>query len=156
VVENVVKEAAALGLGSAEVEDGIGTDDIATSDTAWIGSDSALPPTNAAIVAAAAAPAPSPEPPKPAPVQHIYKPNFSLQELHEALEVVRQLDPPGVGCRDLRECLLAQLKFHQQQLESGKHDVAKNGNGNGNGDATAQVLADAVAVVDQHLRGLQM
>ena len=80
-----------------------------------------------------------------------------MQELHEALEVVRQLDPPGVGCRDLRECLLAQLKFHQQQLESGKHDASKNGNGNGNSDtATAQVLADAVAVVDQHLRGLQL
>jgi len=54
------------------------------------------------------------------------------------------LDPPGVACRDLRECLLYQLRYHQAQLE-------KNGNGNG----TAQVLADAVAMVDQHLRGLQ-
>src|ERR1051325_1084993 len=158
VVENVVKEAAALGLGSSEVEEGIGTGEISAAGSDWIGADSALPPTNGAVVAAATAPAPTPEPPKTPPIQQkIYKPNFTLQELHEALEVVRQLDPPGVGCRDLRECLLAQLKFHQQQLESGKHDASKNGNGNGNSDtATAQVLADAVAVVDQHLRGLQL
>jgi len=62
--------------------------------------------------------------------------------------LVRQLDPPGVGCRDLRECLLYQLRFHQQQLESQK-------NGNGEREATAQVIADGIAVVDQHLRALQ-
>jgi RNA polymerase sigma-54 factor len=57
---------------------------------------------------------------------------------------VRQLDPPGVGCRDLRECLLAQLHYHQAQLS-----LNKNGNG------ATQVLADAAAVVDQHLRDVQ-
>src|SRR5579859_2181383 len=82
--------------------------------------------------AAAVAPAPS------------YKPGFTAAELQEALQVVQQLDPPGVGCRDLRECLLSQLRYHQAQLQ--QH---KNGNG------TAQVLQDAIAVVDQHLRGLQ-
>jgi len=90
--------------------------------------------------AAAAAPAPEPvSAPKPT-----FKPNFSAADLQEALQVVQQLDPPGVGCRDLRQCLLNQLRFHQAQLE--QH---KNGNG------TAQVLQDAMAVVDQHLRGLQ-
>ena len=73
-----------------------------------------------------------------------FQPNFSAADLQEALQVVQQLDPPGVGCRDLRQCLLNQLHFHQVQLE--QH---KNGNG------TAQVLQDAMAVVDQHLRGLQ-
>ncbi len=58
-----------------------------------------------------------------------FVPNFSLPDLHEAIELVRQLDPPGVGCRDLRECLLYQLRFHQQQLESQK---------NGNGEREAQ------------------
>jgi RNA polymerase sigma-54 factor len=62
---------------------------------------------------------------------------------------VRQLDPPGVACRDLRECLLYQLRFHQQHLESHK-------NGNGDREATKQVLSDAVAVVDQHLRALTL
>jgi RNA polymerase sigma-54 factor len=77
-----------------------------------------------------------------------FRPNFSVSDLHEAIEVVRQLDPPGVACRDLRECLLYQLRFHQQHLESQK-------NGNGDRETTAQVLADAIAVVDQHLRAVQ-
>jgi RNA polymerase sigma-54 factor len=98
--------------------------------------------------AAAVAPAPTPAPqtapiaaPQAAP---IYQPNFTAADLQEALEVVRQLDPPGVACRDLRSCLMCQLVYHQAQLA-----VHKNGNG------TEQVLKDAMAVVDQHLRGLQ-
>jgi RNA polymerase sigma-54 factor len=83
----------------------------------------------------------------PAPVQHPkFIPNFNLADLQEALEIVRQLDPPGVACRDLRECLLYQLRYHQRQLELHK---------NGNGESTAQILADAVAIVDQHLRAVQ-
>jgi RNA polymerase sigma-54 factor len=90
----------------------------------------------------AAAVAPAPEPVRQsAPA---YMPTFTLADLQEALEVVRQLDPPGVACRDLRGCLLNQLRFHQAQLA-----LHKNGNG------TEQVLKDATAVVDQHLRGLQ-
>jgi len=89
---------------------------------------------------AAAAVAPAPEP----AARVTYKPKFSAADLREALQVVQQLDPPGVACRDLRQCLLNQLRFHQVQLEQ-----RKNGNG------TAQVLQDAMAVVDQHLRGLQ-
>ena len=90
----------------------------------------------------AAAVAPAPE--RPAPAKPTYQPKFSAADLQEALEVVRQLDPPGVACRDLRECLTYQLRYHQAQLE-----LHKNGNG------TAQILQDAMAVVDQHLRGLQ-
>ena len=89
-------------------------------------------------VATAVAPAPEPAP------RATYTPNFTAPDLHEALQVVQQLDPPGVACRDLRQCLLNQLRFHQVQLEQGK-----------NGNGTAQVLQDAMAVVDQHLRGLQ-
>jgi len=93
--------------------------------------------------AAAAAPAPIPAPPRP-----VQKSNFTHADLQEALEVVRQLDPPGVGCRTLRECLLRQLHYHQQQL-------AQHKNGEKNGNGTAQVLQDASAVVDQHLRAVQ-
>jgi RNA polymerase sigma-54 factor len=89
---------------------------------------------------AAAAVAPAPEP----AARVTYKPKFSAADLQEALQVVQQLDPPGVACRDLRQCLLNQLRFHKVQLEQ-----RKNGNG------TAQVLQDATAVVDQHLRGVQ-
>jgi len=90
----------------------------------------------------AAAVAPAPEP--VSQTASTYKPNFTPADLQEALEVVRQLDPPGVACRDLRSCLMCQLLYHQAQLA-----LHKNGNG------TEQVLKDAMAVVDQHLRGLQ-
>jgi RNA polymerase sigma-54 factor len=92
----------------------------------------------------AAAVAPAPEAPKAAQPAALYQPRFSAEDLKEALEVVRQLDPSGVGCRDLRECLLYQLRYHQAQFA-----LHKNGNG------TGQILQDAMAVVDQHLRGLQ-
>jgi RNA polymerase sigma-54 factor len=95
---------------------------------------------NSANGAAAVAPAQEPK----APAVPVYQPRFTAADLQEALQVVQQLDPPGVGCRDLRECLLAQLRFHQVQL-------AQHKNGNG----TAQILQDAMAVVDQHLKGLQ-
>jgi RNA polymerase sigma-54 factor len=99
--------------------------------------------------AAAAAPAPVPATaPISVPSRLVQKPNFSPVDLQEALEVIHQLDPPGVGCRTLRECLLLQLRYHQQQLAQ-----PKNGEKNANG--TAQVLQDAIAVVDQHLRALQ-
>ncbi|HKT88410.1 MAG TPA: RNA polymerase factor sigma-54 [Candidatus Sulfotelmatobacter sp.] len=97
-------------------------------------------PSTMGNVAAAVAPAPEPA---ARPVS-AYTAKFTAADLQEALQVVQQLDPPGVGCRDLRECLLAQLRFHQVQL-------AQHKNGNG----TAQVLQDAMAVVDQHLKGLQ-
>lgn len=35
---------------------------------------------------------------------------FTMPELEEALRVIQSLDPPGVGARDLRECLLLQLR----------------------------------------------
>jgi RNA polymerase sigma-54 factor len=101
---------------------------------------------SAAAVASALDPVPAAQlAPPPHPV---YTANFTLADLQEALEVIRQLDPPGVGCRDLRECLLRQLRYHQQQLA-----LHKNGEKNGNG--TAQVLQDAIAIVDQHLRAVQ-
>lgn len=38
---------------------------------------------------------------------------FTDAEVEEALAVVQRLDPPGVGARDLRECLLLQLRDAQ-------------------------------------------
>jgi RNA polymerase sigma-54 factor len=100
---------------------------------------SAVAPAPAPVVAAQHASAPS------RPVQTA---RFTAADLAEALEVIRQLDPPGVGCRDLRECLLRQLRHHQQQL-------AQNKNGDKPVNGTAQVLQDAIAIVDQHLRAVQ-
>jgi RNA polymerase sigma-54 factor len=104
-------------------------------------------PEESATSAAAPAPEPAPvaQPATPRPVQAA---NFTAADLQEALEVVRQLDPPGVGCRDLRECLLRQLRHHQQQL-------AQNKSGDKPVNGTAQILQDSIAIVDQHLRAVQ-
>jgi RNA polymerase sigma-54 factor len=40
---------------------------------------------------------------------------YSLSEMEEMLRVVQRLDPPGVGARDLRECLLLQLVDQGEQ-----------------------------------------
>jgi RNA polymerase sigma-54 factor len=73
---------------------------------------------------------------------------FSRDALREAADLVKQMDPIGVGARDLRECLLAQL-----------HDLKridrKNGNGNGNHVAELEALDDAIVLVDLHLHALQ-
>ncbi len=169
--KKIVSEAQALGLGDAsapatEAEESAESDSLGDSmevDAAEVESDTDLGATELSEPAyepeiatepraeasfsshagdSAAAVAPAPE--RPAPSKPIYQPKFSAADLQEALEVVRQLDPPGVACRDLRECLTYQLRYHQAQLE-----LHKNGNG------TAQILQDAMAVVDQHLRGLQ-
>ncbi len=76
---------------------------------------------------------------------HFAKPTFSLQELREATELVKQMDPVGVGSRDMRECLLAQLQ-HQQQL---RKQQGLNGE-------LEQTISDAVAIVRDHLRALQL
>ncbi len=38
-----------------------------------------------------------------------YRPGTTPAQIEEALHLVQKLDPPGVGARDLRECLLLQL-----------------------------------------------
>jgi RNA polymerase sigma-54 factor len=181
VVENVFKEAAALGLSASDLASsefdssespspGLDSSELASTELALDGID----PSEAENVLASdfleastrsegsqtldltsgvVAPAPEPAAVQPASVppaapapRPIFPTSFSLSDLHEAIEVVRQLDPPGVACRDLRECLLYQLRYHQRQLELHK---------NGNGESTAQTLADAIAIVDQHLRAVQ-
>jgi RNA polymerase sigma-54 factor len=37
-------------------------------------------------------------------------PLYTLQEGEEMLRIIQALDPPGIGARDLRECLMLQLK----------------------------------------------
>lgn len=39
----------------------------------------------------------------------------SLQEVEQVLKTIQGLDPPGIGARNLQECLLIQLKFQNQQ-----------------------------------------
>jgi RNA polymerase sigma-54 factor len=76
--------------------------------------------------------------------------NFTVADLHEALEVVRQFDPPGIACRDLRECLLYQLRYHLAQSH-----LHRNGSTPAE-PTTEQVVRDAIAVVDQHLKAVTL
>jgi RNA polymerase sigma-54 factor len=47
----------------------------------------------------------------PAPVQDLPSPPYySMAEIEEMVGVIQKLDPPGIGARDLRECLLIQLR----------------------------------------------
>jgi RNA polymerase sigma-54 factor len=176
VVENVFKEAAALGLSSTEQDTSEGSAELDSLEVNSLGAaspesvspDAGVPgidsseseniaPDVLAVVSAWSQPEAAETgsveaasaATKPAPTQAprpTFTTNFNLSDLHEAIEIVRQLDPPGVACRDLRECLLNQLRYHQQQ-----HELHKNGNG----ESTAQTLSDAIAIVDQHLRAVQ-
>ena len=149
---SLVAEAAALGLGGAEEsgETGEPADPSGAENSRdWslhggTGMASATAVATAPVVTARS----SVEAPAPPAAHAPIKPNFDRAALEEGIEIVRQMDPPGVACRDLRECLLYQLRFHERNLE--QH---KNGIHNGN---TAQLIADAIAVVDQHLRALQL
>ena len=102
----------------------------------------------AAAHGAAAQTAPEPQVEAPAATATVPLPavSFCQSDLQEALEVVRQFDPPGVACRDLRECLLYQLRYHLGQLQ--QH---RNGDG-----ATEEVVKDAISVVDQHLKAVTL
>jgi len=150
--ESVVKEAVALGLAAPDVNEPEAGDALSASealDEAISGLPFAGSSGTGVAPAQEVAPAftsePAVENPHSIPangVRPVFRTSFNSEDLREAIETVRQLDPPGVACRDLRECLLYQLRYHQAQL-------GKNGNG------TAEVLADAVAIVDQHLRALQ-
>jgi RNA polymerase sigma-54 factor len=150
IADNMAKEAASLGLGEiGETEEALDQTDAQpsdwgmpateASDTSAVGTAAAVAP--APEIATADAPVSQPEhAPQPA-----FQPTFTREDLREALTLVQQLDPPGVACRDLRECLLCQLRHQQEQL-------AQHPNGHAE---TGAVIADAIAVVDQHLRAVQ-
>jgi RNA polymerase sigma-54 factor len=101
---------------SEEEEDEDGRFDEETDDersepsmSAFLSPDQALgaePVASPAVAEPAIAPAPVPEPVKKAPPI----PYFTLAEVEEMLAMLQKLDPPGVCARDLRECLLIQLR----------------------------------------------
>ena len=81
------------------------------------------------------------------------KPNeapFTMQELRDAIEIVRQMDPIGVAARDLRECLLLQLRDLEHQV----NNRVVNGDSEVHNQSLAQIHT-AIAVVDTQLRNVQ-
>jgi RNA polymerase sigma-54 factor len=157
----IVGEAAALGIApaepGAEAEATPGIEEFGDLTSTEASPSGLEEPAGEAVSTGsgtAVAPAPAPANGKdtssqsmpPATGAPLFPAKFSSAELAEALEIVRQFDPPGVGCRTLRECLLYQLRYHLGQLQ--QH---RNGNG-----ATEEVIKDAIAIVDQHLRAVTL
>jgi RNA polymerase sigma-54 factor len=70
---------------------------------------------------------------------------FIREDLRKAIAVVRQMDPIGVAASDLRGCLLAQLLYHKKVRE----ETGVNG-------TTDEILGDAIEIVCNHLRAVQM
>jgi RNA polymerase sigma-54 factor len=52
--------------------------------------------------------------------------NYSSEDMEEALTMVQEFDPPGVGARDLSECLLLQLKVVDPQNTLAQQVVAEH------------------------------
>ncbi len=50
----------------------------------------------------------------------------SEEEVDEVLKIIQQLDPPGIGAKDLQECLLIQLERRQQEDPFGDYTLAIN------------------------------
>ena len=73
------------------------------------------------LVAGHARPEPEPEPGEdpesPSEPPPSEAPYYTMAEVEEMLAILQKLDPPGIGARDLRECLLIQLR-DQSDTES--------------------------------------
>src|SRR5690242_10873298 len=70
---------------------------------------------------------------------------FTREDLREATQLIRQFDPVGVGARNLRECLLAQLEYLQKTREMEGSEDPEND----------QVIEDAHKIVEGQLHLLQ-
>lgn len=71
---------------------------------------------------------------------------FGRDALHEAIDLVRQMDPVGVAARDLRECLLAQLEnLKRHKPANGAPHTLLNG----------ETVEVCLAVVDKYLPMVQ-
>jgi RNA polymerase sigma-54 factor len=80
---------------------------------AAVGADTADPTVPADSVDRAAPP--TAEPAATAPTAPTAEPPYTLPEAEHMLRIIQRLDPPGIGARDLRECLLLQLEDQSLQ-----------------------------------------
>jgi RNA polymerase sigma-54 factor len=75
---------------------------------------------------------------------------FTLETLREGIAVVQQMDPIGVAARDLRECLLLQLRDLERQV----NNRVLNGDSEVQNRHLAHIQT-AIAIVDTQLRNVQ-
>ena len=57
--------------------------------------------------------------------QDLNVPPYTMSEVEEILRIIQQLDPPGTGARNLRECLVLQLE-NQKRTESLVYRLVKD------------------------------
>jgi len=75
---------------------------------------------------------------------------FTIEDLREGIDLVRQMDPIGVAARDLRECLLLQLRDLEHQV----NNRVLNGDSELQNQHLAQIQTTA-AIVETQLRNVQ-
>jgi len=75
---------------------------------------------------------------------------FTIEQLREGIDLVRQMDPVGVAARDLRECLLLQLRDLEHQV----NNRVLNGDSEIQNQHLAQIQT-AMAIVETQLRNVQ-
>jgi RNA polymerase sigma-54 factor len=151
-IEATAVEPSMPGIDMATTSDAVaaptpGPSDVAAAVAAEIAVAEAEEPGEAAqaetqTVAVSQMPRPRLVPPRTSPARV----PFSRDALLEAIDLVKQLDPVGVGSRDLRECLLAQL-LHLKTVHPK--------NGHTNHVAEQEALEDATTLVSDHLPALQ-
>jgi len=78
------------------------------------------------------------------------EPPFTIDDLREAIDLIRQMDPIGVAARDLRECLLLQLRDLEHQV----NNRVLNGDSEIQNQHLAQIQT-ATAIVETQLRNVQ-
>jgi RNA polymerase sigma-54 factor len=69
---------------------------------------------------------------------------FGRDAIHEAIDLVRRMDPVGVASRDLRDCLMAQMVDLREKLEE-----------NGGELHMPALLEDSHRIIDSHLVQIQ-
>lgn len=75
---------------------------------------------------------------------------FTIEQLRESIEHIRQMDPIGVAARDLRECMLLQLRGLEQQV----NNRVLNGDSEAQNHHLTQIQT-AIAIVETQLRNVQ-
>ena len=89
----------------------------------------------------------------------------ALELLHRGLELVRHLDPAGVGAHDLRECLMIQIEAQQREFvhlfNQPEPELVEDPHGSFRAEAEAHIeerrrsMEVAALIVDRHLPLLQ-
>jgi len=86
----------------------------------------------------------------PAPADEVHEPSSvtgfesSLRAVVQARQIIHQLDPLGVGARDLRECLLLQISAQQREAQ-----LAMMRRRRYNGDAAEEAVAEVVDTTNE-------